>query len=884
METNRTLDVHLLGSFRLTWGDQPVASFAQARLQYLLAYLLLHPRIPISRRQVAFTFWPDTSDEQSLSNLRTLLYRLRDALPDSQCFLEIDRHAVTWRGDAGCVSDVAEFETALNRAAQGTQSTATIAALQAAINAYGGDLLPDCYDEWIIPQRERLRQAFYQALERLIALQEERRLYPSAIQNTQRLLRLDPLNEAGHRHLMRLHLANGDRASALRTYHRNATVLRRELGVDPGPTTQALYQQLLISREDGIFTGDGLAVSQSFTPRPRLAGRQEEWTRLLGIWQSATAKSARLTLVTGEAGIGATRLAEELVTWIGRQGGDVAIAHCDSAGSLMPYAPIAEWLRSPALRPRLCALASGRNPRLSEVARLLPELLAEYPNLPASTPLAEDWQRQRFFEALAAPFLMNTRPLLLMVDDLHQCDRETLDWLDWLLRATPAAPLLVLGTARREEIQADHPLNGLRRALQELGRWHEVSLGPLSVVATAELAASLAGRELTPCEARHLHHDSEGNPLFLVETLRAGLLDTAKPLDVDPDPTGPLCLLCPRRITPPSKVQAVIEQRLAQLSPASRSLVKVAAVIGRQFTLDILQQASGLDEVAFVATVDELWRCGIVREQGAEGYDFSHDKLRAAAYAEVSPPQRRLIHRRVARALEEMKAIVPAVLAHHYEEAGDDERAAIFWLQAGDEARAVGAHVEADVCYHRAGAILQAHGDHAGAGQAMMKLGMAHHAAFDFSAAEAAYAEGFGLLARQQAWQAAAGTAPGQLATLRLARLTPRTVDPAADDGSDAWLIDQLFSGLVREGPDMTIGRGHPGRGRACSTPHLSSLVCFAQAARNQLPDVGHAAVVFEGRRHRAGLARERLHDGGPADCTNPQGLFFWVKSFMKRF
>ena len=203
MENNRILNVHLLGSFRLTWADQPVASFAQARLQYLLAYLLLHPHIPISRRQVAFTFWPDTPDEQSLSNLRTLLYRLRDALPDSQHLLEIDRHAITWRGDAGCALDVAEFEAALTRAAHGAQPAATIAALQAAVDAYGGELLPDCYDEWIIPQRERLRQAFHQALEQLIALQEQQRLYPPAIQNAERLLRLDPLNEAGHRHLMR---------------------------------------------------------------------------------------------------------------------------------------------------------------------------------------------------------------------------------------------------------------------------------------------------------------------------------------------------------------------------------------------------------------------------------------------------------------------------------------------------------------------------------------------------------------------------------------------------------------------------------------------------------------------------------------------------------
>lgn len=648
MNNTTILDVHLLGNFLLTWDGHSLASLGQARIQHLLAYLLLHRQTPIARRQLACALWPDSNEQQALSNLRTALFRLQQALPGCDQCLVLERHTIAWVNGTGIQLDVAAFEAALDRAVTAHAPAASAAALQTAVNAYTGDLLPNCYDEWIIQPRERLRQAFVQALEQLIELLPQQGQLSAAIHNTQRLLRVEPLHEAGHRKLMQLHMANGDQARALSAYHRCAAQLRQELGVDPSPATLTLHQRLLQPEQANIGAGEVLPSPAHLDPQ--LVGRQEEWTNLLDIWHQAAAGNPCMTLLSGEAGIGTTRLAEELATWVWREGGEVAVARCHAASHGLPYAVVADWLRGPAIQPRLAAL----NPqRLAEIARLVPEASGQ--PLAPTTP-GPLWQRQRFFEALAAPLLAPGRPLLLWVDDLHRGDQETLDWLCYLLSRAGTARLLVLGTAHTPEVQASQPLVALRLDLQRRGQWRELVFGPLSCNETAALAASLAGRSLTPCERHHLFENCEGNPLFLVETVRGDLL---APVDAQPDTVDghdPPCSLCPQRISPPPRVQAVVAQRLAQLTPGARGLAQAAAVIGRRFTLEIVQRASGLDPWALAEAVDELWRLGILRPQGSDGYDFSHDKLRAAAYAELSPYRRQLLERRVVEALHETQA------------------------------------------------------------------------------------------------------------------------------------------------------------------------------------------------------------------------------------
>lgn len=236
-----TLHIHLLGDFRLISDDTPVTSIDVPRLQSLLAYLALHHNAPQSRTQLAYLLWPDSTDTQAHANLRTLVHRLRQALPHAGDFLQIDRHALHWQPNAPWTLDVLDFERAFTRANEAERSDdlhVMRQALEEAVALYHGDLLPGCYDEWLLPERDRLHQAFLEALERLIVVQEGERDYHAAIRSARRQLLFDPLHEATYRHLMRLYAVLDDQASAMRTYHTCVTVLERELATEPSRVTR----------------------------------------------------------------------------------------------------------------------------------------------------------------------------------------------------------------------------------------------------------------------------------------------------------------------------------------------------------------------------------------------------------------------------------------------------------------------------------------------------------------------------------------------------------------------------------------------------------------------------------------------------------------------
>ncbi|MEO6893338.1 MAG: BTAD domain-containing putative transcriptional regulator, partial [Ktedonobacteraceae bacterium] len=283
-----TLHLHLLGDFMLVSGDTPVMSINSPRLQSLLAYLVLHRAAPQDRSHVAFLLWPDSSEERAHASLRKLLYQLRQALPEVDHFLHIDRQSLYWQpaADASWFLDIQDIEQAMTEAEQAEQRQDTAArreALERVMHLYRGDLLPSCYDEWIVPERDRLRQIFLQASEQLIALLEEEHDYDAAIKVARRLLRHDPLQEAMYRQLMRLYALQGDRVAALRVYHTCVTVLERELATEPGEATRQAYESLLQM--------DTASPARSTTSTPRatgapLVGRKVEWRRLQEAWRN----------------------------------------------------------------------------------------------------------------------------------------------------------------------------------------------------------------------------------------------------------------------------------------------------------------------------------------------------------------------------------------------------------------------------------------------------------------------------------------------------------------------------------------------------------------------------------------------------------------------
>lgn len=693
------LPVHtqLLGDFRFLQGDRLITTLGSGRLQSLLTFLLLQRRSPQSRQYIAFQLWPDSTEKQARTNLRQLLHHLRSAIPDADDYLECDTQTIRLRPAAPITLDVAEFEAAIERAADSGPAEER-AALEEAVGWYRGTLLPTCYEEWIEPERERLHQLHITTLDRLIRLQEAHRDYRPAIENAHRLLQQDDLREGTYRHLMRLHALSGNRAGALKVFARCESVLERELGVSPSPLTREVYESIRRAsfRVEAPADGSG---SGSTT----LVGRQGEWQRMLAAWQRVLEGNAHFLFLEGEAGIGKTRLVEEWLDWAARQGITTGRSRCHAAEGRLAYAPVAEWLRADGVRDGLAGLESVWR---SEVARVVPELAAE--DHESSTPgrIHQNWQRPRFFEALARAILAARHPLVLMIDDLQWCDRGTIEWLHYLLRHDPSARILIVGTVRAGEVETGHPLEFLRLELRRKERSTEIRLGPLNAAETLRLASEVAERSLPEEMAHLLYRETEGNPLFVVEHVRAG------GGSADP-PRGQLGRPPPRSAgtaSLPPKVHAVITARLGRASSSAREALALAATVGRAFPFELLVEASQGEEYPIVRALEELGRRRILEDRGDGIYDFTHDKLREVAYHGMSPARRRLLHGRVAGALETLHAEDDSVrprIAAHYDGAGLAERAIPHYQRAAEVAREFHADDEALGYLNRALTLLE---------------------------------------------------------------------------------------------------------------------------------------------------------------------------------
>lgn len=331
---DQTLFIKLLGQFRLRLGLAELDSLQSPKQQALLAYLLLHRHTPQARQKVAFLFWPDSQERQARANLRKLLHQLRKALPFADEFIHADRQVVRWRPDAPYTLDVAEFEAALEQSRE-RQGQEAHDALQRAITLYQGDLLPACYDDWIFPIRERLAQAYRQALASIIErlVQEER--YQDAIPYTRKLIACDPLQEKPYRRLMCLYAQQGDRAAALKVYEEYTHLLTRELHVEPGSETKQLYEKLRLVDPSHAHRHNLPTQPTSFV------GREQE---LAAVLRRLNDTNCRLLTLLGPAGIGKTRLALHAAQHVARdalllfpQGiFFVSLAGLDSAQQLAP--------------------------------------------------------------------------------------------------------------------------------------------------------------------------------------------------------------------------------------------------------------------------------------------------------------------------------------------------------------------------------------------------------------------------------------------------------------------------------------------------------------------------------------------------------------------
>jgi hypothetical protein len=336
------------------------------------------------------------------------------------------------------------------------------------------------------------------------------------------------------------------------------------------------------------------------------------------------------------------------------------VANCYPAEGSLPYAPVVSWLRSQPL-PRLEATW------LTELARLMPEVLHAHPKLAPPVQINEGWQRLRLFEAMAKAIIGSRQKCLLVIEDIHWCDLDTLEWLHYLLRYDTHAPVMIVATERSEEIlTSDHPLENLQIALANLGMYTEIELGSLAKAECFQLAEQVAqnttNQVLDPDLTEGIFSQSDGNPLFVVEMVRLGYYLTSSSEEVG------------LSLHQSVKVRALLKRRVGQISSPTRELVSLAATIGREFHLDVLYQASEETEETLIEALDELLHRRIIQETPSHGYDFTHDLLRQTVLDGLSQAHQRLLHRRVAEAYLKLDKATArhrdAEIANHYEAAG----------------------------------------------------------------------------------------------------------------------------------------------------------------------------------------------------------------------
>jgi class 3 adenylate cyclase len=443
-------------------------------------------------------------------------------------------------------------------------------------------------------------------------------------------------------------------------------------------------------------------------------GRDDELDKLGQLWKEATAAGElRVALLAGEPGVGKTRLAAELARTVHEEGATVLAGRCDEDLGV-PYQPFVEALRHFADHASTPAERLGRYG--GELVRLVPELGERVPELPAPLRSDPDTERYRLFDAVAAWLAAASaeEPVLLVLDDLQWAAKPTLLLFRHVVRVG-GGRVLVLGTYRDTELTHDHPLVEVVADLRRQGGVERLSLSGLDDVGVAEIVEQAAGGTLDEAGhalARAVYRETEGNPFFVREVLRH-LVEIGA---IERGEEGWSTRLSIDELGIPEGVREVVGRRLARLSGDTNQALRVAAVVGPEFELGVVQAAGDLSEGALVTAVEEAAAARVVTEVSATRYRFAHALVRATLYDSLTGARQVTLHRKAAEAIEtihqgNLDDYLPA-LAHHWAKVSapvtDIARAVEYARRAGERALTQLAHDEAAAYYASALGLLDA--------------------------------------------------------------------------------------------------------------------------------------------------------------------------------
>jgi DNA-binding SARP family transcriptional activator len=712
-----------------------------AKQRAVLAVLVVHRGEALSSERLIDELWGERPPASAAKTLQGYVSHLRKSLGDGVLRTRGGGYQLTL---APGQLDLDEFEQLVAEGRRGLQAgDLPMAAerLRRALGLWRGAPLAEfAYEPFAQAEIARLEEARLAALEDRIEADLAGGRHVEVVGELEGLVRDYPLRERVRGQLMLALYRSGRQAEALEAHQAARRVLVDELGIEPGRRLREL-QQAILEQDPGLELPDAPppVPSAQAVSRRAFVGRDRELGELTGGLEDAFAGSGRLFVLVGEPGIGKSRLGEELVRTARARGAWVLVGRCWEAGGAPPFWPWVQSLRSYVREAAGEELITQLGSEAAEIASLLPELYDLVPGLPEAAPIESDGARFRLFHAIVE-FLRRACercPIVLALDDLHAADTPSLLLVQFIARQLGSMHLLVLAAMRDVDPVPGEPLTAMLAETAREPTTRRIALEGLSEAAVAEYVEAVAAEIASPELAAALHADTEGNPLFVSETVRLLALE-----GVETWSGGP-------RFAIPPSVRDAITRRLSLLPEECNGLLALASVVGPEFDLRMLAGVADMSEDLLLEALDDALVERVVTElPGVAGrLRFAHVLIRDTLYSGLTIANRVKLHREVAAALKarygDQDGSHLAELAHHSTAGHDFEGAITYATRAAGWAAGMLAYEEAVRLYQVAldAFHLAPLTDETLRCELLLSLGEARGRAGDTPAAQAAFLE-----------------------------------------------------------------------------------------------------------------------------------------------
>jgi DNA-binding SARP family transcriptional activator len=653
--------VEVLGGFRVERAGvaQPIAGWQRRTAKTLTKLLATHPRHTLHREQILEILWPTVDVESARNSFGKALHAARRAfepelLPrESSAYLRLTDSMVALDTENVAI-DADQFqhsaETALDRG--------DVAAYESALAAYGGELLPeDRYEDWCTERRDFLAGLHRRLLFELAETLEERGAFSASADRLREVLQEDPTREDVHRSLMLLYARVGSRDQAVRQFQVCRAVLRRELGLVPEKATLALYQDVIADRipiRAGASQTGAKLVGSFRSPAEKThetpcIGRGPVLALLRQRFARAAGGEGRLILLSGEPGVGKTRLTEELAADARERGAAVLWGGSGAHANHFAYGPFAVAVED--------YVAARPDAERDELARRYPTLAHLVPSLGLRTQLPPVTERpgddQLFFVGAITRLLIDLaqlRPVVLVLGDLHELNRSSLELLQYLAHLAVQRRWLIVGTFREEDVNARSELWRMIAATTRENLCLHVEIQSLARRDCDQLVrAMLPGGDVDNALLHHVYRRTLGNPLFVEDLVRV-MQERGEITLINgrwrAAPSRPACV--------PARVRTQVAMRIALMDESLRRVLTLAAAAGgTELSLTELRTgAAALQPPVSDATLfDALDRALEIRilEERNGAYVFRHPLVRSALYEDLSPHRRTQLHAAIGR-------------------------------------------------------------------------------------------------------------------------------------------------------------------------------------------------------------------------------------------